>query len=145
MTFERLAWEIVVLGPGEFIYGFRETSRIPTKELAPVKEFTRFLENGKWQSSDFLPLLKHNDPKVRTLALVALYNLEDPKVLPEIFPLVKDQAVTFVSVRPFAGFYSLDTNLTEEMTEPQTVGKIATGILNSYLESGGYLRARLMN
>lgn len=137
-TFERLAREIVVLGPDQFIFGFRGHSRIPTKELAPVKEFTLFLENGKWQSSDFLPLLKHNDPKVRTLALVALYSLEDPKVLPEIFPLVTDEAVTFVSMRHLANFYALDKPLTAEMTEPQTVGKIATSILNAYLESGGY-------
>ncbi len=138
-TFERLAREIVVLGPGEFIYGFREPSHIPTKEFAPVKEFTRFLENGNWKSSDFLPLLKHKDPKVRTLALVALYNLEDPRLLPEIFRHVTDQGVTFVAMPYVAhSFYTPEMSLTDDMIKPQTVGTIATAILNPYLESGGY-------
>lgn len=137
-TFERLASNIVALGPAEFLHGFREPSKIPTKHRAPVLEFTRFLENGTWKSSDFLPLLAHSNPKVRTLALIALYNLEDPTVLPEIFPLVTDQSATFVSMRPFGGPYLQDAKISPEMTQPQTVGNIASSILGIYLESGGY-------
>jgi len=99
-AFERLASQIVVLGPDQFIYGFRENRQVPPKEFVPVREFTQFLEDGNWTKSDFLPLLKHNDAKVRTLALIALYNLDDPQVLPDIFPLVTDQASTFVATEP---------------------------------------------
>src|SRR5207244_7367494 len=99
-TFERLAKQIVVLGPDQFIYGFRENRQIPPKEFVPVREFTQFLENGKWNKSDFLPLLRHNDANVRTLAIVALYSLDDPQILPDIFPLVTDPAPTFVAMLP---------------------------------------------
>jgi hypothetical protein len=138
LSFERLAGEIKVLGPDEFIYGFRETSRIPPRDREPVRQFTALLESRPWRSTDFLSLLKHSEAKVRTLTLIALYNLEDPAVLPNIFSLVKDGSPTFASMRRFASFYSPDAPLTAEMTEPQTVGKIAEAILNVYLESGGY-------
>jgi hypothetical protein len=137
-VFERFAGTVVVLGPGEFIYGFRESSRIPKRELALLKEFTNFLERERWKPSEFLPLLKHDDPKVRTLALVALYDLEDPSVLPHIFPLVTDEASTFVAVRRFASAMNVRDELTPELTEQQTVGSIAAAILNAYLETGGY-------
>ena len=61
----RTASQIVVLEPGEFIYGFRENRQVPPKEFVPVREFMLFLENGNWTKSDFFPLLKHNDAKVR--------------------------------------------------------------------------------
>ena len=128
-AFERLASQIVVLGPDQFIYGFRENRQVPPKEFVPVREFTQFLEDGNWTKSDFLPLLKHNDAKVRTLALIALYNLDDPQVLPDIFPLVTDQASTFVAMLPFAFPSFTEAKITAETTEKQTVGTIASAII----------------
>ena len=137
-TFERLASQIVVLGPDQFIYGFRDNSQIPPKEFVPVREFTQFLEDGNWTKSDFLALLKHNDAKVRTLALVALYSLDDPQVLPDIFPLVTDQASTFVAMLHFAAPSFVETRITPETTQKQTVGRIASAIIDAYMKSGGF-------
>ena len=137
-TFERLAKEIVVLGPGEFIYGFRENRQIPPKEFIPVREFTQLLENGKWNKSDFLPLLRHNDANVRTLAIVALYSLDDPQILPDIFPLVTDPAPTFVAMLPLAAPSFMEIKITAETTEKQTVGAIASVIIDTYMKSGGF-------
>ena len=137
-TFERLAKEIVVLGHGEFIYGFRENRQIPPKEFIPVREFTQLLENGKWNKSDFLPLLRHNDANVRTLAIVALYSLDDPQILPDIFPLVTDPAPTFVAMLPLAAPSFMEIKITAETTEKQTVGAIASVIIDTYMKSGGF-------
>ncbi|HWB61525.1 MAG TPA: HEAT repeat domain-containing protein, partial [Chthoniobacteraceae bacterium] len=67
-------------------------------------------ENAKYQAmmkrflavnateEELLPLLKHDDPKVRTLAiaaLIALPSLDEPKVLPAIAGLLSDDAHTF--------------------------------------------------
>ena len=137
-AFERLASQIVVLGPDQFIYGFRENRQIPPKEFVPVREFTQFLEDGNWTKSDFLPLLKHKDARVRTLALIALYNLDDPQVLPDIFPLVSDQASTFVAMLSFAYPSFTEAKITAETTTKQTVGTIASAIIDTYMKSGGF-------
>jgi len=137
-TFERLASQIVVLGPDQFIYGFRENRQVPPKEFVPVREFTQFLEDGNWTRSDFLPLLKHDDAKVRTLALVALYSLDDPQVLPDIFPLATDQASTFLAMLPVAFPSFTEAKITAETSQKQTVGAIASAIIDTYMKSGGF-------
>lgn len=138
-AFENFAVNISYFGPDEFIYGFRENRLRPVIDKMAFGEFTEYLGQGTWSGEDFLPLLKHSDPKVRTLALIALYNLEDSKLLPEIFPLVNDEAETFSSIRLTAApALATDNELGSELIEPQTVGAIATKILNVYLEHAGY-------
>jgi hypothetical protein len=138
-VFERLSKTIVVLGPDDFLWGFRERwSMIPRRELAPVREFSEYVKDGRWKATDLLPLLAHSDAKVRTLALVALYGLEDPRVLPDIFPSTQDDATTFSAMVPRADFLAGDGALTPDRVRSQTVGEIATAILNTYMESGGY-------
>ena len=136
-AFERVARELVVFGPGQFIHGFLPDSYLPRTDQALGREFAEFLGQGSRTADDFRPLLRHPDPKVRTLALVALYDLEDPKVLSDIFPLVNDGASTFRAAVPVARMWDPRGALTIP-TKEQTVGAIATEILNVYLQSGGY-------
>jgi hypothetical protein len=80
-------------------------------------------------------LLKHADPKVRTLALAALFQKDDPQALPAIVALADDPAPTFPSPAP------LDQQVRPgplPPPEPQTVGAIATDLLKAYLEASGY-------
>ena len=133
---EALALDIVVLGPGEFLYGQRGPAGwLPPEAHAPLARFHAFLERGAWRGADVVPLFKHPDPKVRTLALVAAYATEDPKLLPSIAVLVDDEATTFPEAQPHAApsFMKIPAVLT-----PQTVGKIATAIVRIYMESGGF-------
>ena len=136
---ERLAGQIVVLSPEDFLYGFRESYRLPDRYRPPLRELARFVEEPNRTIDEFLPLLDHSNPKVRTLALIALYSLEDPKVLPRILPLVTDGAATFLAMQKFGSVYPPSAPLPPDLTKSQTVGEIATEIMNMYLKSGGYL------
>ena len=136
-SLESFASEIVVFGPNDFLHGFRPSSSLPLEARTAIRRFTQFLEKRPRRAGDLLPLLKHRDPKVRTLALVAVYDLEDPKLLPEISSLVDDPAQTFPTVYPTAHI-AWPPRITPEWLRPQTVGDIATAIVNIYLERGGF-------
>jgi len=71
-------------------------------------------------TKELLPLLKHGNPKVRTLAIMALINKEDPKLLPDIQALVKDEAETFGNPpRNKSARTALDKELPEITTMPK--------------------------
>jgi hypothetical protein len=133
---EALARDIVVLGPGEFLHGLREPALwLPAEAHAPLLRFRAFLENRSWRAADVVPLFKHPDPRVRTLALVAAYATDDPKLLPAIDVLVDDAATTFPAAQPHSAppMMKIPSVLTQ-----QTVGQIATAIVRVYMESGGF-------
>jgi hypothetical protein len=138
-AFERLAAAIVVLGPEQFVWGLSGESRfLPERLTAPVRELRDLLAARRWTAGDFRPLLAHADAKVRTLALVALYDLEDPHLLPDIVRLVNDEAPTFPAVVPTAAPFPPDPTLEPRRLSPQTVRDIAEQIVKVYLRSGGY-------
>ena len=133
---EALARDIVVLGPGEFLYGLREPAIwLPAEAHAPLLRLHAFLESRSWQAADVVPLFKHPDPRVRTLALVSAYATDDPKLLPAIDVLVDDAATTFPEAQPHSAppMMKIPPVLTQ-----QTVGQIATAIVRVYMESGGF-------
>ena len=137
-TFERLSKAIAVFGPDDFLFGFRERPLIPRAEQQPLREFAKYLDDHRSTSAEYLSLVTHADARVRTLALIALYDLEDPHFLPAIFRSVQDPAPTFPAMVPRAQFVAADSRLTPDRISPQTVGEIATAILNVYLRSGGF-------
>jgi len=74
-------------------------------------------------------LLKNPDPKVRTLALGAIFLREDGRDLPLIASLINDPAKTFPDLhRPPAGGNAMPPPLLELET-PQTVGDVARKML----------------
>ena len=124
---EALARDIVVLGPGEFLYGLREPAIwLPAEAHAPLLRLHAFLESRSWQAADVVPLFKHPDPRVRTLALVSAYATDDPKLLPAIDVLVDDAATTFPEAQPHSAppMMKIPPVLTQ-----QTVGQIAAAIV----------------
>ena len=70
-------------------------------------------------------LLKDPDPKIRTLALGALFEREDPQDLPVIAALINDNAATFPA------FVLAEDS--KESSRPQNVGDVAATLINFYL------------
>lgn len=90
--------------------------------------------------ADLQALTTHRDARVRTLALVGLFQKGDPKLLPVIFALVDDPAPTFPARTPVA--YVPSTPLPRAFSEipqtPQTVGSVAEAMMDFYLGRAGY-------
>jgi hypothetical protein len=72
-------------------------------------------------------LLKHPDPKVRTLALGAIFQREDGRDLPLIASLVNDSATTFTNLHNVIG--SMPGQALSDFENPQTVGQVAGEML----------------
>lgn len=77
-------------------------------------------------------LLAHPDPKVRTLAAAALYDLEEPRWLPDLFALINDKAATFPTPIP------LPYSGASPPSRPMTVGAAAKTFIDFYLSAAGF-------
>jgi hypothetical protein len=138
-TLERLSRTIVIFGPEQFLYGFRDGRPPgPPESQSAVREFAARAEAHVWSADDLRPLLTHRDAKVRTLALVAVFALEDPRLLSDIFQATRDGASTFPAVMPVAHAMIPMNRVPPASLQRQTVGQLATSMLDMYLESGGY-------
>ena len=82
-------------------------------------------------------LTRHRNPRVRTLALVFLFETLDPKLLPVIFTLVDDTRETFPARVPVA-YSPPGRTFNQILKERQTVGEIAEQLLSFYLRRAGY-------
>ena len=97
----------------------------------------RFLVTG-WTADEIRRLLKHENPKVRTLGLVLLYNLERVDVLPDIATLVEDDAETFPSPAPIS--LVLPGRMPETWPmEKTTVRKYAVAMIEFYCKHSAAL------
>ena len=85
--------------------------------------------HGDWKPDDVRPLLRHADPRVRTLGIVLLFSLERLDVLPDIARLVGDEAQTFPEPENLAA-----PQQPWPMT-PMTVGDYAKAAINMYAEA----------
>ncbi len=91
--------------------------------------------DGTYPKEVLLDLLTHGDPKVRTLAAVALFDREDPSVLPALVKLCDDGADTF------DGHGVLPELWTSGIGPParkQTVGYVAKAMVEFYLKPSGF-------
>jgi hypothetical protein len=98
------------------------------------------LVRGDYPISDLEALTAHRDPRVRTLALVYLFDKGDPKLLPLPFKLVDDPGPTFPARTPVAYIASSPrpTAFSEIPQTPQTVGSVADRMISFYLERAGF-------
>jgi len=94
--------------------------------------FIRKVTRSSFSKEALLGLLAHENPKVRTLAAVALYAKDDPFVLPELAKLSGDQAITFMSP---AGEVIGSRYCT--VFRKQTVGEAVKWMLWQYLSASG--------
>lgn len=89
------------------------------------------LQPGPWSPDDLWPLLKDENPKVRTIGLVLLYHLNRADVLADVTTLLKDDAVTF----PGSGFISATDfrpDPDDWPLQPRQVKDVAKAILESW-------------
>ena len=117
---------------------------LPPKERELHRRILLELLTADYPTKELLPLLKHADPKVRTLAILALFNKEDGKVLPDIYLLVKDKAPSFGTVlRDQSAKTLLDLKaepvkpVKMPKLHPQTVGDVADMAIQNYLRLAG--------
>jgi len=143
--FEALAGRLAIFQTHEFAAGRGGPTDaslrfIPKKLTEPWLDVSRALTAAKDDVAELLPLLKNGDPKVRTLALAALFERQDPKLLPHIAGLVGDKAKTAVEVvirRAVSGF-GKDAELLPQDIDEQAVGQVAKAFLMRWLEPAGY-------
>jgi hypothetical protein len=130
--FEALARQVYCFDTGSFLHHYSPFIVIPNAQdrLAMDKQF--FLLAKETSKPQLEALLKHSDPKVRTLALAALFQNVEPQTLPDIVGLAKDPAETFL--RPG----DLPQTGSAGPPQPQTVGMIATAMVTLYLQVAGY-------
>jgi len=102
-------------------------------------------EHKQWQKAfdvaypteSLIKLLKHDSPKVRTLAALLLFDRRDPKLLPHLVPLMKDMAASFPSPAPISNPIGFPKRERPPM-EPQEVGKRVRYLVDEYLIHAGY-------
>jgi hypothetical protein len=139
LRYEMLAAGLEVFPTQAFAYGrSQEIDRLPKKWNEPWLKVLAAISSGKEKTVDLLELLKHEDPKVRTLALAALYQREDGRLLPHLVALLDDKEKT---VPEFAIRRHLLRNA--KVPEPedfheQTVGTVAYALVRYWLEPVGY-------
>ena len=141
--FERMANEMPYLSIGSMLYGYTVGSRNAAnqKDLAKHYEILHEMASGKYPKDGLIKLLGHQDAKVRTLAAIALFDLEDPTVLPHLVTLTDDNAPTFDRYERIS--VALDFNkpyyeIKDFVLVKQTVADVAKQMVAFYMERAGY-------
>ncbi|WP_166831125.1 HEAT repeat domain-containing protein [Thalassoroseus pseudoceratinae] len=146
-AFEATAAEIQTLDPSQWLYDrfpsnvrrLRPVVMFPQPAIAERIQPLKKLLNEKYLIAELIPLLEHEDPKVRSLAVVALFATENPSVLPHLVPLADDKELTFPCPLPVAMPATFLPPKPEPMpTKPQTVGDVAKQAVDFYLRKAGY-------
>jgi hypothetical protein len=94
------------------------------------------LANPSLRVENLLALLRHPDSKVRTLAIIALYDHGDPKMLPRIVALANDQSPTYSCPEQLA--LTVGMHVDPWPMREQKVGELASAIVNAYLKAAGF-------
>jgi hypothetical protein len=134
---ERLAGQLKFFSTGDFLYDRFNLSRFPDKEAREYRKVIGELTSTPWKAEDLVKLLKHDDPRVRTLALAALFARDDPRLLPQLVPLVDDRAETFSTPQLVASPAFAKKQLPP--LQKQTVSQVANQLLTAYLGPANYL------
>lgn len=102
------------------------------------REVMRQVKSRRFSQPALLELLRHRDPKIRTLALVALLDREDPNLLLRFVDLAYDTARTFDGHPKLSEEWLRFTGIGPPKRE-QTVGHIASRMAGLYLAPAGYV------
>ncbi len=90
----------------------------------------------KWSKKTLLNLLHHDNPKVRTLAAVALFDREDLSVLPALVKLRNDKAPTFDGHAELSSWSKISG--VGPPQKEQTVGQVVSAMVNFYMKPSDY-------
>jgi RNA polymerase sigma factor (sigma-70 family) len=144
--FEDLAGKLAMFPTGDFVYGRADRTDlelgrfVPKKWSEPWLEVYAALSTGRDNVDDLVGLLKHKDPRVRTLALAALFDRQGPKLLPHLAALVgdKEKTVPEVQIRRHLMASPKEVDLLPQDFKEQTVGDVAAQLVNCWLYAAGY-------
>jgi hypothetical protein len=129
---ELAAKQLQAFDTGELLYNRSPDSRDGAEAMRD-DGLLRPLRDAGYSKEELIALLKHRDPKVRTLAMFLLFDKEDPSVLVHFLLLTTDQSQTLPHpVREVYVTYPM-----RRSTKPQTVGNVATAFLQFYLDQAG--------
>ena len=132
-AFEGYAAKFKFLGVNELLY---DRSDIYLADPNAMKDYLAVLKDFRARHDkpqDLLPLLTAKNPKVRTLAIVALYLNENPRALPDIHKLVHDVEPTFDD--PPVDQDRVRASGIGPPHEPKTVGAVAQAVIDFYLRA----------
>jgi hypothetical protein len=87
----------------------------------------------RYPEKELLRLLKHPSPRVRTLAAAALFEREDPRLLPQLAPLARDEGPTFPRAELVLGLPPPSDQAPD--LKAQTVGQVVGTFLDLYLDA----------
>ena len=132
-AYEHFASSFKFFGTKELLYDRSEIYLADPQEMKVYLPLLAEFRARKDSVQDLLPLLKHADPKVRLLAIMALYLKEEPHVLPEIYKLVDDHAKTYPDPPIAEG--ALKFSGIGPPHEPTTVGEAAASVISFYLSA----------
>lgn len=136
-AFEHMAARLPYLALSCVLYDRDEHLFVAANDRDRVEHFAILTEatDRAHPRESLVRLLKHSDPKVRTLAAVALFDREDPFVLPAFAELSDDRAPTFDGHPDISREWLRYTGIGPP-ARSQTVGDVAAGMVRFYLDSG---------
>lgn len=129
-AFERAAAAIEHVDYGDVLYG-----RVGWRRHAPdggAAALTSLFARRDAAES-LAPLLRHDSPRVRTLALLAMFDREDPAALPRLRELADDGAETFPAPLPDSALPVANPPRLEAFT----VRRVARLLVDFYLQHAG--------
>jgi hypothetical protein len=133
---ERLAAETSHFATGEIIDNRWTERRWPPELLEEQQHVVAELRAVIGERDALRALLEDRDPRVRTLALGALFIREDPQDVPLIARLSSDSAATFTRLG-MAGTSQPGRLPISYFESPQTVGDVAQEMIRFYLNAAG--------
>ena len=148
--FEQAAVALSFFSWGDFLYRRELTPRVPGDEAHKYNEtLAHLIDSGlagttgrpilrasrRASPEEVSALLRHENPKVRTLAMAWLFANKGQSALPQLVGLVGDTAETFPVLQSVASMYLPAQN---PPLKTQTVSDIARGMLAFYMERAGY-------
>lgn len=135
----KVSTEVHFFATGPFLAGRSPEDFASPAEVAEHALMVAELDAVKGDRAGLAELLKHEDPKVRTLALAALFQREDGRDLPLIATLATDAAPTFAKLEQTVGdAFVLGQKRSRTQLQPQSVGEVARAMLSLYLREAGF-------
>ena len=132
--FERMAGEMPYLAVDSVLRDCDHFFKVATDR--EHERHTKILAESadpKYSKDALLDLLGHADAKVRTLAAVALFDREDPSVLPALAKLADDNAPTFNGHPELLREERIYSGIGPPQRK-QTVGYVAKQMIGFYME-----------
>ncbi|MDA1314161.1 MAG: hypothetical protein O2968_12550 [Acidobacteria bacterium] len=105
--------------------------RVPAEGIA-------LLAANRVTTAEVSPLLRHDDPKVRTLAMAWLFANDGQAALPLLVELIDDPAETFPAPLLTSAMYLPGQERPSPPLQDQTVGGVARAMLAFYMKRAGY-------